>query len=119
MTARKKQNDGATAFDASRKQTNSGNLTVDDVLKALEEGGIRDLQQFIKRELAHAKATEKAPRRASMLGPSVGKPSRRGPAQRPVTVPVLIDGVLYDPKDIHRFDGQILHFVAPNGERPL
>ena len=118
MTARKKQNDGATAF-ASGNETNSDNLTVEDVLKALEEGGIRDLQQFIKRELARAKATDKAPRRASMLGPSVGKPSRRGPAQRPVQVPVLIDGVLYDPKDIHRFDGQILHFVAPLGDRPL
>ena len=27
-------------------------------------------------------------------------------------LPVRIDGVLYDPKDIGRFDGQPLHFVA-------
>ena|SRR5271165_1693902 len=118
MTARKKQNDGATAFDASGKQTNSDNLTVEDVLKVLEEDGIRDLQQLVKRELARSKAASKSPGRASMLGPSLAKPSRRGPAQRPVTVPVLIDGVLYDPKDIHRFDGQILHFVAPSPTRP-
>jgi hypothetical protein len=116
MTAKKKQDEtGAElAGSAGREQ-----ITVEGVLKALEEDGIRDLQQFIKRELARNKAEEKAPRRASMLGPSVGKPSRRGPAQRPVTVPVLIDGVLYDPKDIHRFDGQILHFVGPTGDRPL
>ncbi len=115
MTDRKKEKQAA----AVESQGSTDRVTVDDVMKMLEEDGIRDLQQFIKSELAHAKKASKAPQRASMLGPSVGKPSRRGPAQRPVEVPVLIDGVLYDPKDIHRFDGQILHFVAPVGERPL
>ena len=34
-------------------------------------------------------------------------------------MPVLIDGVLYDPTDIHRYDGQILHFVGPSATRPF
>ena len=119
MTIRKKQNGGATASDASRKQTDSDNLTVEDVMKILEENGIRDLQQFVKSRVGTGKGKPQRPGRASMLGPATSKPSGRGKAQRPVKVPVLIDGVLHDPKDIHRFDGQILHFVAPSGDRPL
>jgi hypothetical protein len=118
MTAKKKQNDRAAA-SAGGSETNSNNLTVEDVLKILEEDGIRDLQQFVKRELRQTKASRQAQRRASLLGPAPSKPSARGKAQRPITVPILIDGVLYDPKDIHRFDGQILHFVAPSATRPF
>ena len=118
MAAKKKQ-DGAAEMAGNTKEAGLERLTVEDVLKMLEEDGIHDLQQFIKRELARAKAASKVPGRASMLGPAAAKPSRRRPAQRPVKVPVLIDGVLYDPKDIHRFDGQILHFVGPSGDRPL
>jgi hypothetical protein len=118
MTARKKQNGAAAEVAASAKPSGPDQLTVEDVMKVLEENGIRDLQQFIKRELARAKAADKVPSRASMLGPAAAKPSRRGPPQRPVKVPVLIDGVLHDPKDVHRFDGQILHFVGPTPTRP-
>ncbi len=120
MTARKKQDGAVRELDVNAKEGGRDRVTVEDVLKMLEEDGIRDLQQFVKRQLAQAKASRKAPRRASLLGPSstAGSKTTRGKAQRPVTVPVLIDGVLYDPKDIHRFDGQTLHFIAPSSKRP-
>jgi hypothetical protein len=120
MVARKQQDGAAAEGAASAQEDGLDRLTVEDVLKALEEDGIRDLQQLVKRQLAQAKAGRKALCRADMLGPSPKPASRaRGKAQRPVTVPVQIDGVLYDPKDIHRFDGQVLHFVAPSDTRPL
>lgn len=120
MTARTKQDGAAAEAAASAQEAGLDRLTVEDVLRALEEDGIQDLQQLVKRQLAQAKAGRKALRRADMLGPSPKPASRaRGKAQRPVTVPVQIDGVLYDPKDLHRFDGRVLHFVAPSGKRPL
>jgi hypothetical protein len=96
--------------------------SVDDVLKILEQEGITDLRQFLKSQLAQREASRHAAAgRADLLGPSLTRsaavPSAK--AQRPITVPVQIDGVLYDPGDIHRFDGQILHFVAPSGTRPF
>jgi hypothetical protein len=118
MPARKKQNEAAAEVAANARQSGSDRLTVEAILQVLEQDGIRDLQQFVKHLLARTAASRKALGRASLLGPASSKPSQaRGKAQRPVTVPVLIDGVLYDPKDIHRFDGQILHFVGPSATR--
>jgi hypothetical protein len=40
--------------------------------------------------------------------------------QRVPTVPFILNGTMYDPKDIRRFDGQELHFVpAPAGDHML
>jgi len=34
-------------------------------------------------------------------------------------IPVLIDGVMFDPKDIKRFDGQELHFIAARDRQSM
>jgi hypothetical protein len=97
------------------KEAGLDRMTVDDVVQMLEKEGVRDLRQLVKRQLERAKASREALRSVDILGPSV-RPSSRPVRQiihREPAVPVLIDGVLYDPKDIHRFDGQLLHFVTP------
>ncbi|MFM2148521.1 MAG: hypothetical protein RLZZ187_827 [Pseudomonadota bacterium] len=90
-------------------------LTIDDVLTALAENGISDLRSLIARQIEAAKAEELV----QLPADPWAEPSEaaRGGTLRPhktPEVPVEIDGTLYDPRDIHRFDGQALHFVGPS-----
>jgi hypothetical protein len=94
--------------------------SIQDILENLKEAGISDLEGFIKAELERAKARVSAERPASPLGPPVSALPTEGTQEHRVPeFPVRIDGVLYDPKDIKRFNGHILHFIAPTGVSPV
>lgn len=90
-------------------------LTIQDVLEALQQDGIRDLEQLVKRELEQATATVEAPLPVSPFSAPTFPTVLESPhiVHRVPAVPLLIDHTLYDPEDIGRFDGKPLHFVAP------
>lgn len=108
---------GAAQTDTAERLRERGldKLSLEDVLAALAQDGIRDLEQLIERELANARKQVKSPTQVDVFSSAAMPPVSVATecVHRPPEMPVLIDGVLYDPKDITRFNGKALHFVAP------
>lgn len=94
-------------------------ITVTDVLQALAQNGIEDLEQLVKAQIDSAKMSTYKPDSLNLYAlpaDTPGDPAYPIVHRRP-EMPVLVDGVLYDPADINRFDGQPLHFlVKPNDD---
>lgn len=95
-------------------------LSVDEIIGRLNADGIDDLHKFVQSEMEWRRKAAAAFKKADYTFANFGNVDTSRPAKHGVpTVPVKIDGVLYDPKDINRFNGTPLHFVAPTKESPL
>ena len=98
---------------------------VEDIVRELRNRGIKSLEdlldmirQAVTRRSDSAKAT---PDPVNFKQFSVGadyKP-RQDIVHTVPKIPVLIDGVMFDPKDIKRFDGQELHFIAARDRQSM
>ncbi|WP_088362908.1 hypothetical protein [Bacillus cereus] len=78
----------------------TGNATVDDLADVLKQNGL---------PFSYSKIRTKTP--PDIVSSTV---------QRVPQIPFYLNGVLYDPKDITRFNGQELHFVpAPSNDHML
>jgi hypothetical protein len=113
----KTQTTGGARVDTAARLREVGldRLRFEDILAALEQDGIRDLEQLVKRELAEARRYAEAAARIDVFS-SAAMPAAdeaTNSIHRPPEMPILIDGVLHDPKDITRFNGKALHFIAP------
>lgn len=95
-----------------------GDAAVEDIVRELRNRGVKSLEDVVEmlRQAAarrgdSAKPTTNALSFKKFAVDADYKP-RPGIVHTVPTVPVLIDGVLFDPKDMKRFDGQELHFIA-------
>jgi hypothetical protein len=98
-----------------------GEASSADIARQMRERGINSVEDLIDHMRQTEKRAEEGSRaaissvdiRRFSVGPDY-EPKRDTVHQIP-KFPILIDGTLYDPKDINRFDGQELHMVAaPN-----
>ena len=104
----------------------AGDAKIDDVAAAFKAEGVRSLEEVLAiiREIAKAR-----PHDASKLSAPIGLQRMREKSSaeliartvhRVPQVPLMLNGELYDPKDITRFNGRELHFVpAASGDHML
>jgi hypothetical protein len=98
----------------------NGDAQREDVVKALKDQGIDALDLLVE---VLAKAGQKPSSKAepvNLLDPrrAASRPQVE-PAHRVPQRPFVLNGTLYDPADIKRFDGQELHLIARAGGDPL
>src|SRR5262249_483686 len=87
-------------------------LTVTDALEALLEDGISNLEQLVGRELERARSRADQPDVLNLYAVPADPPRTTHELRhRPPRMAVKIDGMIYYPPDIRRFDGQPLHLV--------
>ncbi len=107
---------GAFSADNAARFQEKGldQLDLEDVLAALEQDGIQDLEQLVNRQLAEGQKYVRSPSPIDIHSLETCRPKTEGgdSVHRIPQMPVLIDNVLYDPKDITRFNGNTLHFMA-------
>lgn len=94
--------------------------SVQDIAGLLRKKGINSVEDVIDQVRREADQMTEALRPTPIdfrkFAVPVGYEPRRDTVQQVPEVPVVIEGTLYDPTDIRRFDGQELHFVAsPDG----
>lgn len=95
-----------------------GGSSVPEVLKALRDAGIKDLEDLVGHVIGKAQSEPEA---LDLFAPAKTAPEAEY-LHRPPKIAFTVAGVTYDPRDIKRFDGQPLHFVsrrAGNKDRDL
>jgi hypothetical protein len=104
----------ATEAIARLKETGLDSLTIPDVLEALRKNGIKDLEHLVRTQIELARLETNTPAAINLYAPAPEAPSNQAVAivHRVPQLPVFVDGVLYDPADINRWDGQPLHFLV-------
>ena len=105
---------GATEAIARLKETGLDSLTIPDVLEVLRKNGIQDLEQLVNAQIELARTEIDRPDAINLYAPHLETPPEPANAivHRIPEMPVTVDGVLYDPADISRLDGQALHFLV-------
>jgi hypothetical protein len=94
------------------------NLTPDDMLAALQEERIESVTDLVARlakafkESTDARAPASTPLDLQSLSKPAPPETASAIVHRVPKVPFILNGTEYDPKDIRRFDGRALHFVA-------
>jgi hypothetical protein len=89
---------------------------VSEILVALREAGIKDLEDLVKRVIGKAQDAEQA---LDVFAPVADPPSGTSYSHRPPKISFTVGEVSYDPADIKRFDGQPLHLVWRQiGDKP-
>ena len=97
----------------------TADLDEGNVVARLRERGITTVEQLVSHTLSNLR--EGQPRPAQLIG--VEKRDSEEPiTHTPPQIPVTIDGIEHDPRDISRFDGTPLHFIfsrLPDGQPSL
>jgi hypothetical protein len=98
--------------------------SVEDIARHLRDQGISTIEDIVGSLRSAASAAEAAVLPSVIDSATFFSPERLAAPGNIVqvvpSVPILIDGTLYDPQDISRFDGQELHFIAtPGGDHLL
>jgi hypothetical protein len=103
----------------------AGDASASDISAQLRARGIASVEDLITELRRAAKAQREQARvlplpiqltrRRSETPPEIVK----NIVQRIPEVPILLDGTMYDPKDLTRFNGQELHFIVPKDKRYL
>lgn len=100
-----------------------GKIGKKELVQAFQDEGIVDIETLVARivEVAH-ESTERLSKELKPINldlaarrtlPDIAKNTYHvAPA-----VPVIVDSIEYDPKDIGRFNGEALHFVLVNGHK--
>ena len=103
----------------------SRDAAVEDIVRESRNRGVKSLEDIldmVRQAVARRDDSPKAaPDPLNFKKFSVGadyKP-RRDIVHSVPEIPVLIDGVMFDPKDIKRFDGQELHFIAARDRQSM
>jgi hypothetical protein len=95
---------------ASRLQAlTEGGASVPEVIAALRQAGIKDLEDLVRRLIGNTEAEAEA---VDLFASVPEPPPDSSFSHRPPKIPFTVSGVTYDPADIGRFDGQPLHFVC-------
>ena len=95
---------------ASRLQAlTEGGARVPEVMAALRQAGIKDLEDLVRRLIGNTEAEAEA---VDLFASVPEPPPDSSFSHRPPKIPFTVSGVTYDPADIGRFDGQPLHFVC-------
>jgi hypothetical protein len=95
-----------------------GDAHKSDIAVSLREHGITSAEDMVetirKASNGRSAATKRSLRPIDLKGRRAQTPPEvvRKIVQVPPQIPVLLNGVLYDPKDLVRFNGTELHFVA-------
>ncbi|MGS2751249.1 hypothetical protein ACVAMH_31185 [Bacillus zanthoxyli] len=104
----------------------SGEAVVEDIAKELRNEGIQSLEELIvilRENIKEAKEDE-----INAMKPINFQNWRRKTSQESISnivqkvpkVPFILNGTMYDPEDITRFNGQELHFIlAPEADHML
>jgi hypothetical protein len=100
----------AAVEDIVRELRNRGIKSVEDVLDMLRQAVVR------RGDSAKAKPDPLDFRKFSV---GADYKPRQDIVHTVPEIPVLIDGVMFDPKDIKRFDGQELHFIATRDRQSM
>jgi hypothetical protein len=100
---------GAAAAASRLHALTEGGSSVPEVMAALRQAGVKDLEDLLKRLLANTEAEAEA---VDVFASVPEPPPDRSFSHRPPRIPFTVSGVTYDPVDIKRFDGQPLHFVC-------
>jgi hypothetical protein len=106
MSVRNKRRKTVSKPATIKKKLRDTARNPDAILAALERQGIKNLRQLIEQMAERPAEAE----RVDLFGPEPERTTRPG-AQRVPKVPITVNGITYDPKDISRFDGQHLNFV--------
>jgi hypothetical protein len=89
-------------------------LSVETLVAAYKAEGIASLEDLARRYLADSERARCAKQRPDLS--RFRRPPRpefeASIVHRPPELPFVLNGTLYDPKDIKRFDGHELHFVV-------
>jgi hypothetical protein len=103
---------------ARLKEIGLDRINITDVVETLRQNGIHDLEQLVSAQMEVARTQIDKPEGLGLYTTRAKTSTERAAAivHRSPHMPVLIDGVLHDPKDINRFDGQPLHFVSKTAE---
>lgn len=84
-----------------------------DIVASLREEGITTIEQLVSR--AAARQRDGRPQNSIRVGVEATEPGL--PLQHSTPhFPVAVDGVVYDPNDLSRFDGSALHFLLLHDE---
>jgi len=86
-----------------------GGAGVPEVLRALREAGIKDLEDLVGHVIGKVQAEAEA---LDVFAPIAESPAGTSFSHRPPKMPFTVGGVTYDPVDIKRFDGKPLHLVC-------
>lgn len=94
-----------------------GGPTREEIMEKLRAERVDTVDKLVDKLLAYRKSNPPhKPNHADFLGSILASPETRPKSLKPLThrppqVPLYVDGVAIDPKDISRFDGRPLEFV--------